>query len=477
LQELEDFHSFRDPDGYVFQADDRLLRYVHPHAAADLRAFLSSSLATSSMDAGQLVHTKILESPTGSELPAHYRGLLPPGAMVVEHKPITFRTYPYEWSADMLRSAAELTLELGLAAMRAGFVLKDATPYNVMFDGSRPVFLDVLSFRRRDPLESIWQPYAQFFRTFILPLLACRYFGLQLNEILLAHRDGIEPDRIFQLCPFHRLLLPPFLSSVTIPVLLTRGSQDASRDRYRTRQARDAEEAEFILERLFARLGHLVRSANFRRRNSEAVQYMSSAKSYDPVEFADKERFVSSAFERFSPKAVLDMGCNTGHFSLLAARRGARVVAIDRDPDAAGALWQSASKEGLGVLPLVVDIGWPPGACGWRNNECAAFLDRARSAFDCVLMLALIHHLLVNERVPLAAILQLAAGLTTDLAMVEYIDPSDPLFQQIARGRDALHRDLTREAFETAAGIWFDVMEAADVNATRRVYILRKKGS
>ena len=51
----------------------------------------------------------------------------------------------------MLRSAGELTHRLARGALRAGFALKDATPYYVMFDGCRPVFLDILSFRKRDP--------------------------------------------------------------------------------------------------------------------------------------------------------------------------------------------------------------------------------------------------------------------------------------------------------------------------------------
>ena len=42
----------------------------------------------------------------------------------------------------MLRAAAELTLELALSALMEGFALKDATPYNLMFEGPRPVFLD-----------------------------------------------------------------------------------------------------------------------------------------------------------------------------------------------------------------------------------------------------------------------------------------------------------------------------------------------
>lgn len=475
MRELVECRSFRDPDGFIFGPRDRILRYVLPHAAADVRALLESPVATSWMNAGKLVRSSILENPSGPELPAECAGQLPPGAVIVEHTAIPFRNYPYEWAPQMLRSAAELTLELAREAMRSGFILKDATPYNVVFDGCRPVFVDLLSFRGRDPTESVWQPYAQFVRTFVFPLLAFRYFGLRPGEILLAHRDGVEPERLLALCPPYRLLFPPFLSAVTIPAVLARAAHGAAADRYRVRHARDADEATFLLESLFARAGRLLARAGPGRGRSARLQYMESGHAYAAAELAEKERFVAAALERCAPRNVLDMGCNTGHFSRMAALRGARVVAIDRDEAVVDALWRSAGEAAPGILPLVVDIGRPPGACGWQNGECAAFLDRARGSFDCVLMLALIHHLQVNERVPPIAILQLAAELTTRWAVVEYIDPKDSNFQHIARGRDALHRDVTPENFESAAGNWFEIADKCEVSPTRRIYLLRKK--
>ena len=476
MQELTESLSFRDPDGYLFNSGNRILRYVFPHASGDVRAFLDSRLAACWMSDGKLVRSEILGNPAGAELPSACAGQLPQGAIVVEHTAIAFGNYPYEWAPAMLRAAAELTLELAREAMRDGFILKDATPYNLIFDGCSPVFVDLLSFRRRDPRESVWRPYAQFVRTFVLPLLAFQYFGLRPDEILLAHRDGLEPERLLALCPCYRLLFPPFLSCVTLPALLSRASRGAAMDRYRVRHARDADEAAFLLERMFARAGRLLRDSGRTRRRTGAVEYMDSGHPYTGAELAGKERFVASVLERLSPRNVLDIGCNTGHFSRLAARRAARVVAIDRDDAVIDALWRSASQASLDILPLVVDIGRPPGASGWQNRESAAFLDRARGNFDCVLMLALIHHLLVNERVPLIGILELAAELTTRWAVVEFIHPQDSNFESIARGRDGLHRDLTRESFESAAARYFQIADAADISATRRIYLLQKKG-
>ena len=113
-----------------------------------------------------------------------------------------------------------------------------------------------------------------------------------------------------------------------------------------------------------------------------------------------KERFVQAALEQVRPARVLDVGCNTGHFSALAARAGASVVALDGDAAVAGRVWRRAEAERLDILPLVVNLARPSPATGWRNAECPSFLARAEGHADLVLMLAVLHHLLVTERVP-----------------------------------------------------------------------------
>src|SRR5205814_57296 len=150
----------------------------------------------------------------------------------------------------------------------------------------------------------------------------------------------------------------------------------------------------------------------------------------------------------FQPKRVLDAGANTGHFSALAAKAGAEVVAIDLDEACVGAIWRRAAGEQLDILPLVVDLARPTPALGWRNRECPSLLERAAGKFDGVMMLALIHHLLVTERIPLEEIVQLASELTSTLLIIEFVGPQDEMFRQLVRGREALHEDLTEAAFE-----------------------------
>jgi hypothetical protein len=88
-------------------------------------------------------------------------------------------------------------------------------------------------------------------------------------------------------------------------------------------------------------------------------------------------------------------------------------------------------------------------------------------------MLALIHHLLVTDRIPLREIFQTARRLTRRWLIVEYIGPSDSMFKRLTRGREHLHRDFSRGAFEQAAQSCFRIIRSEELaQADRRLYLL-----
>jgi len=123
-----------------------------------------------------------------------------------------------------------------------------------------------------------------------------------------------------------------------------------------------------------------------------------------------------------------------------------------------------------------VNLTRPTPGAGWRNAECASFLDRARGSFDAVLMLAVVHHMLVTERVPLAEIVDLAAELTTDLLVIEFIAPQDSMFVRLTRGREELHKGLDTAAFEACFRCRFEIARIEHVEGTFRwLYALRKR--
>ena len=89
-----------------------------------------------------------------------------------EHDRIGFVSVPAEWSAAMLAHAASHTLDVNEELLRHGYLPKDATPAKILFEGSRPVFVDVPSIEPLQAGQSLWIARHQFETTFLLPLLA-----------------------------------------------------------------------------------------------------------------------------------------------------------------------------------------------------------------------------------------------------------------------------------------------------------------
>ena len=471
--------SFRDPSGCCIAVGGRIFRAVNDEGLALIESFLGSGgarefferrclPATRKLNEAEV--TRALEQPELARLTAD----IGRPAALFEHERVPFVSFPYEWPPEMLHAAAELTVEIALAILPEDFGLKDATPYNVLFRGPEPVFIDLLSFERRVPGDALWKPYAQFVRTFLLPLLANRQWGLTPGELLTTHRDGLEPEQVFRLCGFWQKLRPPFLSLVSIPVWLSGKPEDPAL--YHAPPLGNPEKARFILQSLLQRQRRLLRKLDAAAPPASAwVDYMASH-SYSEAGFAAKGQFVQETLETCRPARVLDVGANTGHFSELAAGAGASVVAIDSDPVCMGQLWRQAKARKQAILPLVVNFARPSPGIGWRNRECPAFLERAAGNFDLVLMLAVLHHLLVTERVPLPEILDLAAALTTEWLVVEFVPPEDPMFRRIVRGREHLFRDLDTPAFERACHPHFEIRRCVPIKDTRRsLYLLQKK--
>jgi 2-polyprenyl-3-methyl-5-hydroxy-6-metoxy-1,4-benzoquinol methylase len=314
-------------------------------------------------------------------------------------------------------------------------------------------------------------------RTFLLPLLANQRWGLSLADIFMTHRDGLEPEDVYRWCGVVERFKPKIFSLVSMPTWLKGKAQAQGERLYESRRMDNPEKARFILESLLQRTERTLESLKPRSRaGSEWSGYMETH-SYSEPAFAEKEKFVDKALREIRPKRALDIGANTGHFSMGAAKAGAEVVATDMDPACVGRIWERARKEKLNVLPLVVNLARPTPALGWRNAECASFLERSREGFDCVLMLAVVHHLLVTERIPLEEILRLASELTTKWLVIEFVGPQDEMFRQLTRGRETLHAGLSEKTFEEACAAHFDVVRSLPLAGKARwMYFLKRKG-
>lgn len=467
--------SFRDPNGRVVIADGRAFRVVDPDYQETITEFFASRLSSELVDNEMLINTRIVNEPDLHEQLIQIAMPQCRNAMVLEHDHIAFPSYPYEWPPEMLFGAGELTLDLMERLLPETLVLKDASPYNILYRGPKPIFIDLLSIEKRAAEDSTWLAYAQFTRNFISPLLADKYFGVRLDQTFRIYRDGLQPEQLFRMSSVWRKLHPALLTTISLPALLSRMDPNRYQTIYKPRQRRSPELASFILERQLHGLRRKLKAAKPIAARTSSWHDYEEQEAQKERNLPGKKTFVERALNQHRPGRVLDIGCNRGYFSLLAARTGCSVIAIDQDPVVVGQLWRRARQEKLDVLPLVTDITRPTAGLGWRNTETRGFLDRARGSFQCVMMLAVIHHMLVTERIPLEEILKLAWELTTDLLVIEFVPPDDSMFRLLTRGNDRLYEYLNRDLFEDLSSKYFVIERTEQVGGSeRRLYQMRR---
>ena len=324
----------------------------------------------------------------------------------LEHQVVRPITYPYEWSVSMLADAGVQTIDLQLRLLAAGCGLKDASAYNIQFVGGRPTFIDLASIERPRRLD-LWFALGQFQQMFLFPLLLCRYRGWDLRAYFLANLGGCGVEQVARGFGPLGLLRPGLLLDVTLPLLLTRWAEKSDRawqERLQGTAARPhgpncqpaapAAQSREVGGGLSTprRLGGLRAICNYSEQAEQA-----------------KKSLVGEFLRQTRPRRVVDLGCNTGDYSRLAAECGADVVAVDADQDAVEVLYRQLRRQPAAITPMVVDLGNPSPALGFMNRERSAFVDRVRG--DCVLALALLHHLLVAGNLSLEAICEMFAAL------------------------------------------------------------------
>jgi hypothetical protein len=457
--------SFRDRAGRIFYSNGGVYRALSARALAEWRALQGTRFFPRLVAEGKVIATQ--EAETAEAPDGEWAGTL-------KHERVPFVSYPYEWCFGMLRDAALLQLELLQAALAEGVTLKDATPYNVQWRGSRPVFIDVLSFRRLEPGEP-WVGYRQFCQLFLYPLLLQSYKGIPFQPWLRGHIDGIEPRSIRRVFSARDLLRPGVLVDVVLHAL-SQERFDQSTSMNVRRELSSAGFGRELVIRNVKRLTRIVRGLPAPAALSPWSGYAES-NSYDGADQAEKERFVSrvlAARRCRRWRIVWDLGANTGRYARLAVPNAEVVVALDADCASVERLYQAARAAGAtSPLALVWDLADPSPGQGWRERERQDLLSRGRP--QLALCLALIHHIVIGANVRLGDFVDWLADLAPHVVL-EFVPRDDPMVERLLRHREERYEDYDLVPFERAVADAFQVLERSELPSGRRIlYSLRSR--
>jgi hypothetical protein len=452
--------SFRDPHGFLFTRDGRLLRQVNEAGAEDFDLLNQSGLYAALVERGLLVAHDVVDLSQAASPVAH---------AVIAPERIPFISYPYEWCFSQLQAAALATLEIQSVALDHGMTLRDASAYNIQFRDGRPVLIDTLSLGRLEEGEP-WVAYRQFCQHFLAPLALMSYRDIRLGQLLRVHLDGVPLDLAAELLPTRARSRPPLL----LHVFAHAKSQAKHAGDANTAAERDRRKG-FSLQAfrgVVASLETGVRKLSWDAGNTEWSDYYEEAGHYTSEAAEHKRALLEEFVTTAAPSSVWDLGGNTGRFSRIASERGIPTVCFDVDAGCVEKNHQEVVAKGQrNLLPLVMDLTNPSPALGWANRERASLAERG--PVDMALALALIHHLAVGGNVPLPQLAATLRGLCSWLA-VEFVPKSDPKVGVLLASREDIFPDYTQDGFERAFDPLFTVERAELIKGSERTLYLMK---
>ena len=458
--------SYRDPSGRVYLVGDsrrRVVRGLTAPTAATVERLLGESFFRRLIADGSVVDTHFLLADDPVALAVIDRGW----ASVIEHEAVDFLTWPYEWPFSMLKDAALLQLRLLEMGVQSGWMLKDATPYNIQWAGTRPVFIDIPSFVPWEHGE-YWQGYRQFCCMFLIPLMLTAHLGVPFQPLLRSSLEGIPPEEAARYFYGLRRFKRGIPSHVWFPAKVERRMR--SRDGDRRSSGSKRRQSRTSLLALLDSLGRLVSGLNHRQATSSDWSLYSETHSYDEGDFERKKAFVEKHASQRRPRLLWDLGANTGTFSRIAARHSELVVAVDGDHEAVDILYRRAREDDdRNIIPIVMDLANPSPGQGWAGRERIAFAER-RSP-DMALCLALIHHLRVSASIPVSSIVEWLRSLDATV-IVEFIGRDDEMFSKLIENRSEEYADYTSQNFQAEIERRFTIEDRMGLKGGKREMLL-----
>lgn len=455
-----DFHqaSFRDPSGYVFYDGKTLRRAIKPIYFPQYTKLKESGFFKNLIANGLLVPHE--ETSASSE------------EIIITPEEIPFITNPYEWSFEQYKHAALHTLKIQKYALSKGFILKDASAYNITFHKGKPIFIDTLSFDFYEEGKP-WRAYNQFITHFFGPLVLAKYHGAEVFKMMQTHIDGIPVKLISSLLPIRTKL-----NSIVYPNihLLAKMEQKYKEDyKAETKISSLSKKAqENILESLF----DYIKNLKFKE-DTEWGDYYSKT-NYGDDAFETKKLLIKEWIKPLAPQKLIDMGGNDGTFARTVIDSVPQIIVTDIDSNAVDHNYRQVQQnKETNMLPFVCDVLQPAPGIGFNNTERNSLLERlATYSPDVTLALALIHHITLSGNVPFGKSATFFASFSKTL-IIEFPTREDSWVKSLLiRKREFVnHFDFYNETeFEKSYFQYFTLEKKELVKGTHRIlYQMRNK--
>jgi hypothetical protein len=448
------FHplSFQDEAGRLFKWRGGLYRGISAQSTRFLADFLQGEAGKQLVADGLLIDTEVTQFVTDGF------------NMVLSHRLLPLVSYPFEWCAAMFKAASLAIINLAISLSRHDMILKDAHPWNVLFDGCRPIWVDLTSIIPGNGSRE-WLAEDEFYDNCVHPLILMSQGREKLAKSLITENETVQHADLETL-GVSRSLMVDVATALLCHVpeqkrKVLRKTLRPLRSLFGERNERSA--AVPLLQRL--------EQIKIEVENI-AVPLWEAQESHHSFEpdggWNAKQISMHKILSQKRPRTVLDIASGSGWFGELAAHFSENVAAFDTDSESISRLFASARARKLPILPLVMDFTRPTPARGLASHSHVAATER----FQCemVLMLGVLHELVFRyRRLGMNEICDGLALFSKRWAVVEFIPGDDP---EVGPLWSAWFAGYTLDNLKNALGRHFSKIEVLPSHPHPRVLLL-----
>lgn len=417
--------SFRDNLGYVFKKDGRIFRLCDGSILAQTKELLESNFFKDLVKRGWLVETELVDSYVGDGQGDKF---------LLEHKKIDFFSFPYEWSFEYLKSAALLHLDIQIYALDNGYVLRDSSAYNLTYVKGQPIFIDILSFKPYE-IDERWTGYSQFCNQFLNPLVLKARYGVDFNNWYRGSMRGVDSALVNKFAKMRDIFNPNFFIHIFLPNILEKYSDRnsvISKKLIEKKFQKDSYRSLLVgLKKYVQSLKRLNKKTTWSDYNLNNI--------YGDKSYRVKKEIVSEFCARNKPQSLIDVGCNSGDFAIVAISAGvAEVIGFDNDFGALGEACLRANELSIPFTPLYLDATNQSASQGWNQMERSGFNQRFRA--HAVIALAFIHHLVIANNIPLEYVIEWIINIAP-IGLIEFVPIEDATIQKMLEHKPDIYKN------------------------------------
>ena len=459
--------SYKDTAARVVLKEGIYYRYIFNEYKEEYDAFMQSGLYEELSSKGFLIsHSELQYDGSDNNV---YKLLLP--------EQIHFQSYPFCWSYTQWRKAIIAYLEINKIALKYGMLLKDATPFNFYFKNGRAVLLDTSSFiffKEGTP----WLAYKQFCSEFLSPIALMHYNGQIWSSLIKGYLNGMPLNFVSKQLPLKSWFNLTCLLHIHLHAKYANTEVSVQQENTRKSKVQEG----FTKEKLLSLLDMILSTVKNWKQAYHLDKNWQGYYEHDiesPIYLGQKEDIIKKWLNEVKPKTVIDLGANTGRFSMLAAKQVEQVIAIESDYNCVEAIENATDKGALkNITVMQMDLTETSPNFGVLEKEYTSIFQRLGNknlSPSLIMGLAIVHHLHISKFLSFPQIAELFAKFNSNYLIVEFVPIEDSKVQLLIKNKQRDFSSYTQENFTAALLKYFKLIEIRKIEGSKRELLLLEK--